>query len=416
MKVSQAVILAAGESSRFWPLNYQHKSLFSIMGRPLIYYTIKELERLGLKEVVIIQGPQKDIEEGLKGYEFGLEIKYLVQPEAKGMGDALSLAKELVKGPFFVLNPYHFEIGQVAENMVEKLNDSELVLLGKKTDRPENYGILNLKNDKALGIIEKPPAGQAPSDIMVIGIYLLSPEFFTYYQEVKRGMYDFEEALNLFMKEKEAKVVITEEEAPSLKYPWDLLKLNRALMDNYLETKIEESAQVAKNSVIEDRVYVGKEAKIMEGAVIKGPCYIGDNAIVGTNSLVRKYADLEEGAMVGAQAEVARSIFQKDAHVHSGYFGDSIFGEGCRVGAGTVTANVRLDRGEVKVKVKNEKVGSGLNSLGVISGKKTNIGINSSLMPGILIGSECVIGPASVVFDNIEDCKIFYTKFQNEPR
>ncbi len=101
--------------------------------------------------------------------------------------------------------------------------------------------------------------------------------------------------------------------------------------------------------------------------------------------------------MVGALSEVARSIFQEDVHCHSGYFGDSILGKGCRIGAGTVIANVRIDRGEVKSVVKGEKIGTGLKSLGAIIGENTKIGINCSLMPGVFIGSDCQIGPGSLV-------------------
>ncbi|PIQ06850.1 MAG: hypothetical protein COW72_01520, partial [Candidatus Nealsonbacteria bacterium CG18_big_fil_WC_8_21_14_2_50_37_10] len=106
------------------------------------------------------------------------------------------------------------------------------------------------------------------------------------------------------------------------------------------------------------------------------------------------------------------SIFQEDVHTHSGYFGDSIFSKGCRLGAGTITANVKIDRGEVKAVVKGEKLGTGLHSLGCIMGKNTKTGIHCSLMPGVLIGSNCLIGPNSVVFENIEDNATFYTEFK----
>ena len=193
------------------------------------------------------------------------------------------------------------------------------------------------------------------------------------------------------MKENEIMVHIlkkSEEETPSLKYPWHLFSVTKYLFDKNLGKK---------------EVRLGKNVKIFEGAVINGPCYIGDNCIIGNNAVVRDYTDLEEGAMVGALAEVARSIFQKNVHCHSGYFGDSILGENCRAGAGTVTANVRLDRGNIKNTV--------LTSLGVIVGQNSHIGINVSLMPGVLIGSNCAIGPSSVVFGNVEDNTVLYSKF-----
>ena len=58
----QAIILAAGESSRFWPLNQKHKSLIKIMGKFLISYTIAGLRKLGVHDIIVVQGKEKDIE------------------------------------------------------------------------------------------------------------------------------------------------------------------------------------------------------------------------------------------------------------------------------------------------------------------------------------------------------------------
>ena len=206
--------------------------------------------------------------------------------------------------------------------------------------------------------------------------------------------------------------VMAGQDDSSLKYPWQLFEMTKRLLDSRLKgQEIHPTAKIAKSAVIEGNVHIGENTKVFEGAVIKGPCYIGSNCLIGNNAVVRDYTNLEDGVMVGALSEVARCIFQKNVHVHSGYFGDSILGEGCRVGAGTVTANVRLDKGEIKVKVKGEKINTGLKSLGVIVGQNTQIGINVSLMPGVLIGSNCVVGPGSVVFENIEDNTVFYAEF-----
>ena len=62
----QAVILAAGESTRFWPLNKKHKSLFKIMGKHLICYTLESLKKAGIKEVIVVQKQKGDIENELK--------------------------------------------------------------------------------------------------------------------------------------------------------------------------------------------------------------------------------------------------------------------------------------------------------------------------------------------------------------
>jgi len=391
----QAIILAAGESSRFWPLNYQKKALFKIMGKPLIWYTIEGLKKAGVKEIIIIQGPEKEIEVALKNYDLGDKIKYLVQEAPQGMGDALARVQGLISGPFFVIGGHKVDAGDYIPEMTK--NGKEVVLLGVKTSQPWHYGILKIEGGKVKDLIEKPEKGKEPSNLKLGAVYLLPPTFFEYHQRLAKDHYSFEQALKLYIQEEKVGLVEAREDLSSLKHPWQIFSLAKYLLDKNLGA---------------DEVHIGKNVKIFEGAVIKGPCYIGDNCVIGNNALIRSYTNLEDGAVVGAQAEVARCVFQEDAHVHSGFFGDSVFGKSCRVGAGTVTGNVRLDRGEIKAEVKGEKTGTGLNSLGVIVGNNTHIGINVSLMPGVLIGSNCVVGPGSVVFDNIEDNTTFYTKFE----
>ncbi len=379
------------------------------MGRPLIWYTVDGLKEAGIKEVIIIQGVKKEVEEELKKYQFDINIKYVIQSEAKGMGNAVLQAQDFITGPFFVLHAHKINVGDFIKPMMEKFKESgaELVFLGNKTDQPWLYGMLELEEDKVKGIIEKPKKGKEPSDVKAVGIYLLPQKFFEYYKRVPEQQYAFESAQDLYAKENEARVVMIEEEPTSFKYPWHLFKVNKSLMDRYLKPEIDKTAKVGKNAVIKGNVYIGKNAKIFEGAVIKGPCYVGDNCVVGNNALIREYTNLENNVLIGALAEVTRSIFQEDIHTHSGYFGDSIFGKGCRLGAGTITANVRIDRGEIKSVVKGEKIDTGLNSFGVIMGENVKTGVHCSLMPGVLIGSNAIIGPNSIVFENIENNKVF---------
>lgn len=402
----QAIILAAGESSRFWPLNKTHKSLFKIMGKPLIWYTIESLKTFGIKEIIIIQNSKREIEENLKDYNFGININFIIQEEPRGMGDAILEVKDLIKDPFLIIDPYHFEVEKILKenNAIDKLKKGsvEMILFGKETDQTQDYGIFEIKTinnqEYATGIIEKPEKGKEPSSLRVVGIYVLPLNFFDYLKKVPQEHYSLEAAINLYLKENNnpnLTIVNTiKEETPSLKYPWDLFLINKLLMDKYLG----------------DRVEKGENVKIFENATVKGPCYIGNNCTIGNNALIREYVNLENDCMVGANAEITRSVFQEDVHVHSGYFGDSIFSKGCRVGAGTITANVRIDRDKVNSIIKGEKINTGLKSLGVMVGENTKIGINCSLMPGKLIGSNCLIGPKTTVSENIEDNTEFFTE------
>ncbi len=413
----QAVILAAGESSRCWPLNSVHKSLFKIMGKPLIWYTINALNEAGVAEIIVIQGKKRDIEEELKKYPLAAKkIQYVIQPEPAGIGDALLRAKESLRGQFFVLWAHQIDCRENVKNMIKESakTGAKTVLVGQITKTAWLYGIARLDGGLVKEIVEKPQAGQEPSDIRIVGTYLLDELLIPYFEKTANDSYDFEKTLSLYMTDNDARIVMIDKDykAASLKYPWHFFNLNKYLFDKFLTKKnIAKTAQIAKTAVIEGNVIIGNNVKVFEGAVVKGPSYIGPDSVIGNNSIVRDYCNLENKAVVGALCETARVIFQPDVHVHSGYYGDSIFATGCRSGAGTITANVRLDRGEIKVKTKKESEGvkkiveleTGLKALGVIAGEKARIGVGATFMPGVLVGKNCFMGPKSLIKDNLED-------------
>jgi len=415
----QAVILAAGESSRFWPLNSRHKGLLKIMGKPLVWYTIQGLREIGVENIVVVQGPKKDIENELKNYGDIGDVQYVIQPEANGMSGAMVAAREHINGQFFVVFAHSVDCGGVCAKMMEKSRQTgaKVVLAGQTTKTPWLYGVVGAQEDRVLELIEKPVEGKEPSNIKVKGIYLLEEKYFDYLDKVLGTAHfnqEFEAAIDAYAKQNDARVIMLDENyaGVSLKYPWHLFGAQKYIFDNFLtQQKIAKSAQIAKNAIIEGNVFIGENVKIYEGAAIKGPCYIGDNVVIGNNSVVRDYCDLEEGAVVGAFCEVARSIFQSDVHVHSGYFGDSILDRGVRIGAGAITTNVRVDRGEISVLAKKEKngvktltkIGTGRKSLGVIIGQNSKIGARPTFMPGRFIGKNCQVGPNQLIMHNIDD-------------
>ena len=402
----QAVILAAGESSRFWPLNKNHKSLLKIMGKPLILWCLEGLKKAGVKEVIIVQNKKEEVKKEIGKAPAGLRVKYVIQKKAKGMGDALWQCRALLDDCFFLLNAERVDTGEILKSLKKKINSKgcDGVIAGQKTNIPSLFGIAKLKGDRVLGIIEKPKKEKEASKIRVVGAYLLRKEILGV---MKRANFDLEKSISLYAKNHNIKLALLSKEAPSLKYPWHLFDIEKYLFDKFLQKKIDKSLKRKKNVVIEGKVFIGKNVKVFENAVIKGPCYIGPNSTIGNNALVRDYSNIEDSCVIGANAEITRCIFQRDNHIHSGFFGDSIFDIGCRVGAGTVTANVRFDRGEIKPEVKRERINTGKKALGAIVGENSKIGVRASLMPGIFIGSQSTIGPSSLVAKNVPDKAVF---------
>jgi len=414
----KAVILAAGESSRFKPISdKRHKGLTELLGKPILEHTIEELRKSGVEEIIIVQGSEKDIEKSLGNKA----DHYVTQKEPKGMGNALKQAKDLLNEKFLVLTPYRARASKFFKPLINKAEkeNSEIVFVSTTTETPEKYGILDTKDGKAIDIVEKPEPQNAPSNQKAVGMYLLSSSFFKYLEKSETQEYQYEEALSKQMSEKPASILKIDEETNSLKYPWDLFSVTKELMED-MERNISENAVIADSATIEGEVIIEDGARIYENAVIRGPCYIGENTTVGNNCLVRNHVCLEKNSAIGANTEIKNSIMQPNSSIHSGYIGDSVIGQNTTIGAGTVTAN-RLfrsskERPEIKVKLisKEYSKNSGRTFLGTFIGENVDVGVNVSIMPGIQIGSDSRIGPGTVVSENVRNEETVYVNQEVE--
>lgn len=412
----KAVILAAGQSSRFRPLSdRRHKGLTEILGKPIIEHTIDELEQAGVDEVIVVQSPGREIEAELGGKA----DHYVLQEEPKGMGNSLRQAEHLLDGNFLVLTPYRANASQFFQPMMEKAeeDDAEIVFVSTPTDEPEKYGILEFdeSDEKAVDMVEKPDPEEAPSKQKVVGMYLLHDSFFEYLDDVETWEYQYEDALSLQMEDKPASVLRIEEETNSIKYPWDLFSVVEELMDKR-QQMISGKAEIADSAEIEGKVIVEDGARIYENAVVKGPAYIGEDATVGNNALVRDHSTLERGSMVGANSEVKNTVFQPESSMHSGFIGDSVVGRNSRIGAETVVANRNFREDGERPGIESDLIAkdyskdTGRSFLGAFIGENVDIGVNVSIMPGIQIGSDAKVGPGTVVKENVENGEKVYVE------
>lgn len=409
----QAVILAGGESSRFYPYNNQPKSLVKIAGEPIISHTVRAIKRAGITDIVILTGPQNYFKEYLlNGKKFGVKINYASISKPTGMGDGILICSKFIKSDFFLVNPQHVEFDELKKIIDEKRStNKEAILLAKKTGSKKHYGVLKISQDQVLGIVEKPKSGRGLSNLRVIGIYFINQEFINVLKKVKREHYSFEKALDIYAKQGKVRVAVTNLKVLTLKYPWDLLDLKNYILAKQ-KRSISKKAQIAKSAQIEGPVVLEEGAQISENAVVKGPAYIGRDVFIGSNTLIRNGSDIEEGSRIGAYMEVKNSLILQGATTHSGFIGDSVIGSKAKIGALFGTANVRLDRANIRTLVKNEKIDSGLRSLGVVIGENVVIGERVSIMPGVIIGNNTKIGPSTTVMKNVESDTTYYTKFE----
>lgn len=409
------LILAGGQNSRFFPFNSStHKGGITLHGKTLLVHTLEDLAKNGFENVVIVISPRdresQMLENDVKNANLNLQVSYVVQEEAKGMGAAVLLAyPEIVKygqNQFAIIAAYQTQASEILNQMLQK--NAENVVTTTHTDQPWEYGIVSSDNGFATAITEKPAKGTEASDQKIQTIYVLSPQFVEILQNLPDAEYNFEDALNILVKETQVPVLQLEKALPSLKYPWDIFHFQKMLLENQ-HSFIHESAKVANTAVIDEAngpVYIDEGAVISHCARIVGPSYIGKNVFVGDFSLVRE-SNLEEGVRVGVYTEIARSIFFPGSSIHNGYAGDSIIGNSVKIGAGFITANKRFDRKNVIVKVKENLVDTQRNATGVFIGEKTHIGIKTATMPGICIGPNSIVYPSLSVSHNLPAGTIF---------
>jgi bifunctional UDP-N-acetylglucosamine pyrophosphorylase/glucosamine-1-phosphate N-acetyltransferase len=145
-------------------------------------------------------------------------------------------------------------------------------------------------------------------------------------------------------------------------------------------------------------ISVAESARIRSGAYIEGPCFIGEECDIGPNCYIRPGTSLGKNVRVGNACEIKNSIIMDRTHIgHLSYVGDSILGEHCNLGAGTVMANYRLDAESIKMMVKDQLVNTGRRKLGAVLGDNVKTGIKSLFLPGVKVGVNSWVGPNFMV-------------------
>lgn len=186
------------------------------------------------------------------------------------------------------------------------------------------------------------------------------------------------------------------------KYPWQALEgISKLIVELISKLNKEEYKELG------EMIWVHNSAVISETASITGPCIVGANTEVRHNAFIRGNALIGDKCVVGNSTELKNVILFNNVQVpHYNYVGDSILGHYAHMGAGSITSNVKADQSHVVIKSKDQSISSERKKVGAMLGDHVEIGCNSVLNPGTVIGKHSNVYPLTSVRGVIEENSI----------
>ncbi len=411
----QVILLAAGKSSRTWPI--EEKTLFRFLGKTVLEHQINTLLAAGLTDICVVGNKQNITHFQAVCAEIPAgKFDFAIQDNLdEGIRGGILAAEKIIDKhkPLLVVCSNDMVEKSAYENILTaaKKSSSFIFLVGKIVENyfPGGYLCISSQTPNRIdAILEKPGAGNEPSNLVTILVHLYKnpASLLEALHKVIQGD-NYEETLQyLFDSGEAAEAVKYTGFWQAIKYPWHLL----ALQDYFLQSltpHVDSTAVISPKSSINGNVVIEEGVKIMDFAVINGPVYIGKNTIVANHALVRT-ANVEANCVIGHTTEIARSVLQPHCWTHQNFIGDSIFDENVSLGAGARTANLRLNEQNIFTKIKDEKINSGQSKFGSVIGKNVRVGINASLMPGIKIGKETFLGAGGVYTQDVAENQFVY--------
>lgn len=405
--VMKAVVLAAGKGTRMEPLtDTRPKVMLPVAGRPILEYLLEMLRDAGISDLVLVTGymPKRVQDYFGDGSRLDLSIEYVEQTKQLGTAHAIGVAHALVDEAFIALNGDLLLESATLQSFLNNINqDCEAVMALKEVSNPSGLGVIQVDGDRVVKIIEKPV--KPPTNLVNAGIYFFQPDIFDAIESTQsssRDEYEITDTLqNMINADKHVACHLIEEDWIDIGRPWDLLEANEQLLKSAGASAQE--ARTGDNTTIEPyatlknpgTIQIGENTIIRNGAYIIGPTVIGNECDIGPNCYIRPYTSIGDNVRIGNAVEIKNSIIMNGTNIgHHSYAGDSIIGERCNFGSGTKVANLRLDEGTIKIKIKRQLINTGRKKLGVIMGDHVHTAINSTLNPGAMLKpNSMVINP-----------------------
>ncbi|MEM4366864.1 MAG: sugar phosphate nucleotidyltransferase [Candidatus Anstonellales archaeon] len=382
-KVTKGIILAGGKGKRMWPIT-QPKPLIPYAGGTMLGNLVRKMRAAGIEDIVVVGSGEGGIEKEARR----LGAKHIVQKKC-GSGGALWSARNEVDGSFLAIAVDTYCEARDIKGVVK--SGGGWVVSVKEADAGERYGKVVVKEGRVARIDEK----EKGKGLVNTSIYVFDPGVFELLEKAKEQNNGEVYITDVV---KGSRIYMMKGEWIDMGYPWDVLKANELELSG-MKTKVKgrvSGTKVKGNVVVE-------EGAIVEGSFIYGNAYIGKGCVVGPNSMLNGAVCLMDGVEIGFGTIVKNSIIMQGTKAkHLSYIGDSVVGRDVNFGGGSMIANLRFDRNEVKCPSNGRFVGTGRVKFGAVVGDRVQIGVNASIMPGTLVEEGAFIGPGCVAKGKVE--------------
>ena len=443
-EVQTAIILAAGQGTRFWPYSVvRNKAAFPIANIPAIRRLVDDLACLGLHRIVVVVGSgEGSVRSAL--HDCDMDVVYVRQPSPEGTAPAALLGAADLEEDLLV----------IAGDLVTARENLAAVLDGFAAERPLAAAMVQPLGDESPRdwIVAYPDGGclcgveghSRGGTHRLCGVYAFRSRALRYLRDNPGVMtrvpvggmppVEAEIAQSLQMMIDDGETVLSVM-APGyhidLDKPWHILQANRCVIDAMsarlsgdvipASAQIHDGAEVrgrlalGENCVIGNRVVIGGDlwlgdgARVENGAIIEGPVAIGAGARVKDYCLIGGHSSLGGRGVYGHGAEFSGVALDT---VYCYHYCEvwGVVGQAVDFGAATVCGNLRFDDAETVWRVKGRREVPTHAANAAYLGDFCRTGVNAIIMPGRRIGAYACLGPGVVAYDDVPDRELVLVK------
>lgn len=202
--------------------------------------------------------------------------------------------------------------------------------------------------------------------------------------------------------------------------PWEWVPLIERALAGLDSSHFHYPWETPPGCSVEGEVYIHPSVKLPPFCSIKGPVYLAEGCEIRPGAFIRGNVIAGKNCVLGNSCEFKNCLLLDGVQVpHFSYVGDSVLGNKAHLGAGVICSNLRLDQADVPVQLPDgSRISSGLRKLGALVGDRAEVGCNSVLNPGSILGKRSVVMPNTSFRETLEENTIAYTKspIQTLPR